>query len=79
MKKRSKIARDLATPKYRQRVIDDKRKQLSKAACRRKNIVVHRLDYDALMDAINNPCKPPKSLMALMRFTPPWKASHGAE
>lgn len=35
-KRRNPIARDLRQPKYRPRVIPDKRKQESKRACRRK-------------------------------------------
>lgn len=36
MARRSKIARDLRTPKYRLRVIKDKKREQARRACRRK-------------------------------------------
>lgn len=39
MKKRNEIVRDLRTPKYKMRVVPDKKKKEDKEKCRTKNSV----------------------------------------
>lgn len=41
MAKRSKITRDLRSPKYRQRIVPNKKKAQAKKACRNLSGVLH--------------------------------------
>lgn len=54
MAKRSKITRDLCSPKYRQRVVPNKKKAQAKEACQLKiaKQVMER-DYDMLEELSN--------------------------
>lgn len=82
MAKRSKITRDLRSPKYRQRIVPNKKKAQAQKACRKAgtlielpadatHTIVSNELYEALTKILQEPTKPNKKLIELMRSTQP--------